>query len=117
MYEPKGQSLLSTRRFVFRMLWHLFWAMAMAMAVAGLVACVGIVAHLWFEDISWHDAMLNPALITGGIWPFIAPASMGGKIFFSLYSLLVGLLFVGTLSLILAPVAYRLIHKFHLDGD
>lgn len=113
MYEPKGHPLLSTRRFVFRMLWHLFWAIA----VIGMVACVGIVAHLWFEDISWHDAMLNTALIIGGIGPFIVPASMGGKIFFSFYSLLVGLLFVGTLGLILAPVAHRLIHKFHLDGD
>ncbi|WP_447921048.1 hypothetical protein [Achromobacter aegrifaciens] len=55
--------MLSTKRFVFWMLWYLFWAMAGAGAVAG----VGIVADLWFDDASWYDAMLSAALIIGGI--------------------------------------------------
>ncbi|MGY6271283.1 two pore domain potassium channel family protein [Achromobacter denitrificans] len=113
MYEPKGHPLLPARLFVFRMLAHLFWAMAMI----AVVVLVGVAAHLWFEDISWHDAVLNTGLIVGGIGPFILPTTVAGKVFFSLYSMLVGLLFVGTLGLILAPLAHRLIHKFHLDED
>ena len=49
--------------------------------------------------------MLNTALIIGGIGPFIMPATVAGKIFFALYGMLIGLLFVATLGLILAPVA------------
>ncbi len=111
MYESKGEPLLPARHFVFRMLLHLLFAAL----VTVLAVFIGVVAHLWLEDISWHDAVLNTALIISGIGPFILPATVAGKIFFALYSILVGLLFVGALGLILAPVAHRLIHKFHLD--
>ena len=96
-----------------RLLAHLLWAVL----VIALVVLVGVVAHLWLEDVSWHDAMLNTALIIGGIGPFIMPATVAGKIFFALYGMLIGLLFVATLGLILAPVVHRVIHKFHLDDD
>ncbi|ARP77650.1 hypothetical protein [Bordetella genomosp. 6] len=113
MYESKGEPLLPTRHFILRLLAHLLWAVL----VIALVVLVGVVAHLWLEDVSWHDAMLNTALIIGGIGPFIMPATVAGKIFFALYGMLIGLLFVATLGLILAPVAHRVIHKFHLDDD
>lgn len=78
---------------------------------------IGVIAHLILEPINWHDALLNTAFIIGGLGPYIVPGSVAGKVFFALYSMFVGLVFIGTLGIILAPLAHRIIHKFHLDDD
>lgn len=89
----------------------------LAMAIVGITLSIGVLGHLWLEPIHWHDATLNISLILAGIGPFIMPVSVAGKMFFAFYSILVGLVFFTTLGLILAPLAHRLIHKFHLDDD
>ncbi len=113
MYESKTEPLLPTWTFALRMVKHL----ALAMAIVGITLSIGVMGHLWLEPIHWHDAILNISLILAGIGPFIMPVSVAGKIFFALYSILVGLVFLATLGLTLAPLAHRLIHKFHLDDD
>ncbi|MBV6274122.1 two pore domain potassium channel family protein [Alcaligenaceae bacterium CGII-47] len=113
MYESKDQAILSTERFVRRMVLHVLYALLLI----ALTLLVGMAGHLWLEPPGWHDALLNTALIVGGIGPYILPETVAGKIFFSLYSIFVGLVFMATLGLTLAPVAHRLIHKFHLDDD
>jgi hypothetical protein len=37
------------------------------------------------------------------------------KIFASAYALFSGLMFIGVMGIVLAPVAHRLLHKFHID--
>ena len=113
MYESKGEPLLPSPHFYRRLAVHVLWAVLLIAATL----LVGVSAHLWFEQISWYDALLNSAMIVSGLGPYIVPASVAGKIFFALYSILVGLMFVATLGLILAPLAHRIIHKFHLDED
>jgi hypothetical protein len=113
MYESKDQPLLSSRHFARRMVLHMLWAIA----VVVLAVASGGVAHMWLEPVSWHDALLNTALIVGGIGPYILPSTVAGKVFFALYGIFIGLVFIATLGLILAPIAHRLIHKFHLDDD
>ncbi|TEA78719.1 two pore domain potassium channel family protein [Allopusillimonas ginsengisoli] len=111
MYESKNQPLLHPREFKYRMLRHI----GLAILVVGLTLSIGVLGHLGLEPVAWHDAILNTAMILSGIGPYIMPASVPGKLFFSLYSILVGLAFVATLGLVLAPLAHRIIHKFHLD--
>ncbi len=111
MYESKNESLLSPRNFAYRIVSHV----GLALFVVGFTLSIGVLGHLLLEPVVWHDAVLNTALILSGIGPYIVPASVMGKIFFSLYSILVGLVFVATLGLVLAPLAHRIIHKFHLD--
>lgn len=113
MYESKGEALLPRPHFYRRLAVHVLWALLLIVATL----MIGVSAHLWFEQISWYDALLNSAMIVSGLGPYIVPASIAGKIFFALYSILVGLMFVATLGLILAPLAHRIIHKFHLDED
>lgn len=113
MYESKTQSLLPLRLFAHRLLMHgLYAALVMAVTIV-----VGVVAHVWFEPVSWHDALLNTALIVGGIGPYIVPQSIGGKLFLAAYGMFVGLVFVATMGIILAPLAHRIMHKLHLDDD
>ncbi|HUH41147.1 MAG TPA: two pore domain potassium channel family protein, partial [Castellaniella sp.] len=114
MYESKSEVLLPVREFLRRVVSHVFYALILI----GATWCVGVLGNIGFEDISWHDAILNVALIVAGIGPFVLPATVGGKIFFSIYGIFVGLVFMATLGVVLAPVAHRLLHKFHLDqGD
>lgn len=113
MYESKSAPLLPARHFMLRMARHL----GLAVAIVCITLSVGVLGHLWLEPIHWHDAVLNISLILAGIGPFIMPVSGAGKMFFALYSILVGLVFVATLAMVLAPLAHRLIHKFHLDDD
>ncbi|WP_353150270.1 two pore domain potassium channel family protein [Pollutimonas bauzanensis] len=113
MYESKSESLLPAWHFMLRMFKHV----GLAIAIVLVTLSIGVLGHLWLEPIHWHDATLNISLILAGIGPFIMPVSFGGKIFFAFYSILVGLVFIATLGLILAPLAHRLIHKFHLDDD
>lgn len=113
MYESKHHSLLPNRQFLRRILVHLLYAVA----VMAITLLIGVVAHIVLEPVSWHDALLNSALIVGGIGPFIIPTTALGKLFFAVYGMFVGLVFVGTMGVILAPLVHRIIHKFHLDDE
>lgn len=113
MYESKNDPLIPTRHFTKRLAIHLVYALIVLL----VTVLIGVLAHLWLEPVNLHDAILNTALIVGGIGPFIVPATASGKLFFAIYSMFVGLVFVGTLGIILAPLAHRIIHKFHLDDE
>ena len=89
----------------------------MALLIVMLTIAFGVLGHLLLEPVRWHDALLNTSLIVAGIGPYILPASVAGKLFFAAYGMLVGLVFVGTLGVVLAPLAHRLVHRFHLDDD
>lgn len=113
MYESKNDPLIPVHHFARRMVIHVLYALL----VLVITVLIGFAAHLWLESISWHEAILNTALIVGGIGPYIVPETATGKLFFALYSMFVGLVFVGTIGIILAPIAHRIIHKFHLDEE
>lgn|SRR5690625_4074603 len=113
MYEKKGDELLSSREFVVRMLRHV--GLAALVVVVALVA--GMLGHILFEPVSWHDAVLNISLILAGIGPSIFPQTVAGKVFFAFYNILVSLVFVALIGVVMAPLVHRVIHKFHLDDD
>jgi hypothetical protein len=56
-------------------------------------------------------------MILGGMGPVDPLTSSRAKIFASCYALFSGLAFVGIASLMLAPFAHRLLHRFHLAQD
>ncbi|AIJ09628.1 MULTISPECIES: two pore domain potassium channel family protein [Edwardsiella] len=81
-----------------------------------LTLAIGVAGHLLFDDtIAWHDATLNSAFIANGIGPYIVPQTLTGKVFFACYGMFTSLVFMTTLGLILAPLAHRILHQFHLD--
>lgn len=113
MYESKNESLLPIRSFIARQLKHLLYALGIII----VIMLIGVIGNIWFESINLHDAILNISLMVAGIGPFILPTTVGGKLFFSLYGIFVGLVFMATMGVVLAPLAHRLIHKFHLDQE
>lgn len=114
MYESRGDTLISRHQFAWRMFWHIL--LAMLFILISLV--IGVIGHMWLEEgVLWHDAALNAALIAGGIGPMILPKTYAGKVFFAFYGAYVSLVFAATLGVVLAPLAHRVLHAFHLDED
>ncbi|MGG4604283.1 two pore domain potassium channel family protein [Paenalcaligenes sp. Me131] len=113
MYEKKGSPLLTRKDFLKRMFLHTLAALLLIF----LVFIFGVLGQVAVEDISLHDAFLNTALLLGGIGTHSMPQSIAGKLFIAVYGFITGLLFLASIGVILAPVAHRIMHKFHLDED
>ena len=113
MYETKDEHLLSRAAFLKRVIVHVLAACVLAV----VMLLFGVVGHLMFDDMSLHDALVNTAFVLGGVGAFIVPSTVAGKIFVASYGLLTNLFFVASIGVILAPIAHRLLHKFHLDQD
>lgn len=76
---------------------------------------VGSLGDRWFENMPWIDAFLNAAMILGGMGPVDVMHTSAGKIFASCYALFSGVFFIGITSIVMAPVAHRLLHTLHVD--
>ncbi len=63
------------------------------------------------------DALLNAAMILGGMGPVTTLNTVGGKLFASAYAIFSGVIFIGVMAIALAPFAHRLLHHFHLGAD
>lgn len=114
MYESRDEPLISHHQFARRMFWHL----VLATVFITFSILIGVVGHLMFETgVKWHDAALNAAMIAGGLGPLMLPETFPGKVFFALYGVYLSLVFAATLGVVLAPIAHRVLHAFHLDED
>lgn len=111
-FEHRGAPVIPRRQFLLRL------------AHSGAVSAVFILLSLFagmlgfhaLEGLSWIDAFLNASMLLGGMGPVNTPATFGGKLFAGLYALYCGLAVLVTAGVILAPVAHRILHKFHMQG-
>ncbi len=111
MYEHRHQPLLPHHRFVSRLTRHALGALALLLTTLG----VGMAGYHWLEGLSWIDAYLNATMILGGMGPVDALHTTAGKLFAGTYALFAGLVFLLGIAVVLAPVAHRAMHRFHLD--
>ena len=54
-------------------------------------------------------------MLLGGMGPVDPPRTDGGKVFAGVYALYAGLVFIAVAGLLVAPIAHRLLHKFHWE--
>ena len=113
MFEHRSERLLPRREFAFRQLRH---AVIAAVLIAG-GWLVGIAGYMGFENMSFVDAVLNAAMILGGMGPVGELRTTGGKLFASFYAVFSGVGFIGATGILFAPVFHRFLHKFHLEAD
>jgi hypothetical protein len=112
MYERLNHPLLSRVKFARRVARHL----ALALALVGIALGIGVVGYHVLGKLGWIDSLLNASMILGGMGPVDPLHSSGAKIFASCYALFSGLAFIGIASLVVAPFAHRLLHRFHIEG-
>ncbi|EUJ11171.1 hypothetical protein Meth11DRAFT_2011 [Methylophilaceae bacterium 11] len=113
MYESRHHPPISQQKFLLRMALHTITAALLLL----FSLAIGMLGYLYFEHLSWHSAFLNAAMLLGGMGPVDPPQTDHGKLFAGLYALYAGLVFLVIVGLFLAPVAHRIMHKFHWTQD
>lgn len=110
-YERRHQPVLSRRHFVHRMAWHILLAVALLV----VAMAIGTVGFHFLDQRSMADAILNAAMLLGGMGPVGDFNREAGKYFGTFFALFAGIVYVGITGLILAPVAHRILHRLQAD--
>ncbi len=111
MFEHRRQPLLTPRDFLIRQLEFLLVALGI---IAGSLV-LGILGYHFLEGLSYIDALVNAAMLLGGMGPVNELHTNAGKLFASFYALYSGIVFLVSVGVILAPLYHRFLHRFHLE--
>jgi hypothetical protein len=111
-FEHHAQPVIPAERFMVRLAHS--GAIAFALIIVSLL--VGMAGYRWLEGLAWIDTFLNAAMLLGGMGPIHTPVTEGGKLFAGLYALYCGLAVILVAGVILAPIAHRILHRFHMES-
>jgi len=111
-FEHRAQPVISPRHFIIR----LVHSASIALALIVVSLCIGMVGYHLLEGLNWIDAFLNASMLLGGMGPVNTPVTFGGKLFAGLYALYCGLAVILVAGVILAPIAHRILHRFHMES-
>ncbi len=78
---------------------------------------VGILGYHLIAGFSWIDALLNAAMILGGMGEVTELTARSGKLFASFYALYAGVAFLAIAAVLIAPFAHRLLHRLHIADE
>jgi len=112
MYEHRSSPLLPSHKFYRR----LAISVAIGVALIAVALASGMAGYHGFEGMNWTDAFENAAMILSGMGPAAELKTDGGKIFAGCYALFSGLMFITVAGVLLAPIAHRALHRFHLES-
>jgi hypothetical protein len=112
LLEHRTQPLLPRRLFVRR----LFRYGMYAFVVIIFSLLIGMAGYHYLGRLNWVDAYLNAAMILTGMGPVNPMPSTAGKLFSGVYAIYSGVIFLSVVAMILAPIAHRLLHVFHLES-
>jgi hypothetical protein len=111
MFEHRKTPLITPAAFRRRVSRHLLLALLAITISLG----IGVLGYHFLGGLGWVDSLLNASMILGGMGPVDPLQSATAKIFASCYALFSGLAFIGIASLLVAPFAHRLLHRFHFE--
>jgi hypothetical protein len=111
-FEHRGEKVVPRHVFAARMaraigLWFLLTLGGLAIGMAGYAAT---------EGMGWADSFVNAAMILSGMGPVAELHSTAGKVFAGCYAILSGLIIVIGAGFVLAPIAHRVLHRFHVES-
>ena len=89
----------------------------MGFGVVAVALAIGMAGYRWTESMDWVDAFLNAAMILGGMGPVGELRTTAGKLFAGAYSLFSGVVFLVVVGVMFAPLAHRLLHRLHIEGE
>jgi hypothetical protein len=111
LYEHRSHKVVPLRQFAWRMSGHF----ALVAALVTFSLAVGMVGYRYLAPMPWVDAFLNSSMLLGGMGPVGELANDPAKIFAGCYALYAGLIFIVSLSIIMAPVVHRILHVVHAE--
>lgn len=113
MYESKHKPLVSVQKFRKRLFFHLL----LALFIVVITLVVGVLGHMYFDDMALGSALIASITLAGGLGLTILPETTSGQLFASLYGILSGYVYIATSSIVIAPIAHRILHKLHLEEE
>jgi hypothetical protein len=113
VFEHKSEPLLPLADFAFRVIRN--FGIALSLIVGSLA--IGMTGYHATEGLSWLDGFMNASMILTGMGPVSPLHTTAAKIFASCYALFSGIVFLSTVAVLLAPIAHRMLHRFHLEMD
>lgn len=89
------------------------------MLLLGVSLAIGIAGYSFFGQMSLVDATLEASMILAGMGPVVTQRGSGDalKWFSSAYALFSGVMFLSSVSVLLAPMVHRFLHRFHLEAE
>ncbi len=76
---------------------------------------IGIIGYHYIAHLIWIDSIHNASMILSGMGPVAQIDNVAGKLFSSFYALFSGVAFITNISIFLAPVVHRFLHKIHVE--
>lgn len=111
MFEHRHEPLLPRAAFLRRLVLYI----GIAFIIVFCALALGVIGYHVFEGLSWLDALVNAAMILGGMGPVNELHTQAGKFFASFYALFSGLIFLVIVGVLFAPIIHRFFHHFHLE--
>lgn len=112
-FEKKNDKLLKSWPFYLRLFKHMWIAFGLVILSIGL----GAACYHSMEEMSWIDAIYNASMILTGMGPVSKLENDSTKIFASLYAIYGGVILLAITGIVLAPIAHRILHLFHLKEN
>lgn len=113
LYESVHEPPVRGHRFVRRLARH----GAFALLVILVALLVGVAGYHWVAGLGWVDSYLNASMILSGMGPVDTLRTNGAKVFAGSYALVSGLVFIGIIGVLGAPLVQRVVHDLHWDAD
>jgi hypothetical protein len=113
VFERRGSPLLPWAKFRWRLVRFGVYALLLLLVSLG----VGTLGFWYFAEQSAIDALLNSAMLLGGMGPVGDIRSTAGKLFATVFALYAGLAFLGVAAILFAPIFHRVLHTFHVETD
>ncbi len=114
-FENKRQKL-APKHVYYKRLWKNFF---FGMFILLISLFIGILGYkLTVPEFDWYDSLLNASMILSGMGPIIDEKIIltpGAKVFASVYAIFSGVVFIGVIGIIIAPIAHRFFHRLNLE--
>ena len=110
-YERRQDQLAPRSVFIKRIVASL----VIALGIIVIALLIGIAGYHYIAGFNWIDSLLEASMILGGMGPIKELPNDAAKVFASIYALFSGLILIGVMGIVLAPVVHRIMHKFHVD--
>lgn len=112
-FEQQHEKLITSRQFAGRMIKFVVLGITIEISVI-LIGCLG---YHFIGGLSWLNGALNATMVITGNGPVFQPQTDGAKIFQIIFSLSGVIVFILILSVMLAPVLHRVLHRFNIAPD
>ena len=113
MFEHRTAPLLPRQLYLRR----LARGTSQATAIVVLSLALGTLGFWSLAEQDFIDALLNTAMLLGGMGPVGEIRTTPGKLFAAAFALYAGLVFLVAGAMVLGPALHRLLHRFHLEKE